>query len=237
MLKNLTIKSRLIFILSFLVAFLLGVQMLGLFAMSSAIDGLKTVYQDRVIPLKQVGRIEALLLHNRVALTAALLTPTPSIIEKNTATIESNIDEITRAWITYTKTYLTPEENRLAADFADHHREFVIEGMNPAVAALRANEIKEGTRILVEKVRPLYRPVDDGIHKLLALQLDETRREYDQEQERYWTIRNIFLASILVVLLLALLFSHLFSSAIFRPLEGVVKIAPRSCRRKFFTGI
>ena len=58
MLKNLTIKSRLIFLLSFLVAFLLGVQILGLFGMSSAIDGLKTVYQDRVIPLKQVGRIE-----------------------------------------------------------------------------------------------------------------------------------------------------------------------------------
>ena len=56
MLKNLTIKSRLIFILSFLVAFLLGVQMLGLFGMSSAIDGLKTVYHDRAIPLKQVGR-------------------------------------------------------------------------------------------------------------------------------------------------------------------------------------
>lgn len=225
MLKNLTIKSRLVFILSFLVAFLLGVQILGLFGMSSAIDGLKTVYQDRVVPLKQVGHIESLLLHNRVALTAALLTPAPQVIQDNTALIEKNIDEITRAWVTYTTTYMTTEENRLAADFADHHRAFVIEGMNPAVAALRANEIEEAHRILVEKVRPLYRPVDDGIRKLIALQLDETRQEYNQEQDRYWTIRNIFVASIAVVLVLGLLFSLIFVGAIFRPLEEVVKIA------------
>ena len=37
MLKNLTIKSRLIFILSFLVIFVLGFEMLGLFGMSNAI--------------------------------------------------------------------------------------------------------------------------------------------------------------------------------------------------------
>ncbi|SEK71620.1 Tar ligand binding domain-containing protein [Nitrosovibrio tenuis] len=225
MFKNLTIKSRLIFILSFLVAFLLGIQMFALFGMSSAIDGLKTVYQDRVIPLKQVGRIESLLLHNRVVFTATLLTPSPEVIEKNTAIIEKNIDEITRAWVAYTMTYLTPEENRLAANFADYHRAFIIEGMNPAVDALRANEIEEAHRILIEKIRPLYQPVDDSIRKLIALQLSETRQEYNQEQDRYWTIRNIFIASIIVVLVLVALFSFIILSAIFRPLEGVVKIA------------
>jgi PAS domain S-box-containing protein len=225
MLKNLTIKSRLIFLLSFLVAFLLGVQILGLFGMSSAIDGLKTVYQDRVIPLKQVGRIESLLLHNRVALTAALLTPSPEVIEKNTALIEKNIDEITRAWVIYTTTYMTTEENRLAADFADYNRTFIIEGMNPAVDALRANEIEEAHRILVEKIRPLYQPVDDSIRKLIALQLSETRQEYNQEQGRYWTIRNVFVASIIIVLVLVVLSSLVLLRAIFRPLEDVVRIA------------
>src|SRR5690349_22294484 len=102
MLNNLTIKSRLIFVLSFLIAFLLGVQALGLFGMSSAIGGLKTVYLDRVVPLKQVGHIESLLLQNRVLLTAALLTPTADVIKRNTDAIDGNIDEITRAWVKYT---------------------------------------------------------------------------------------------------------------------------------------
>src|SRR6476620_5351670 len=225
MFKNLTIKSRLIFVLSFLIAFLLGVQALGLFGMSSAIDGLKTVYLDRVVPLKQVGQIESLLLQNRVMLTAALLTPTPEVVRKNTEIIDANIDEITQAWVRYTTTNMTAEENKLATDFDDHHRAFVIEGMNPAVAALRANNVDEAYRLLVEKIRPLYRPVHDNLHELLVLQLQETRQEYNREQERYWTIRNMFIASIVIVLLLGLSFRLIFSQAIFRPLEGVVETA------------
>ena len=225
MFKNLTIKSRLIFVLSFLIAFLLGVQALGLFGMSSAIDGLKTVYLDRVVPLKQVGQIESLLLQNRVMLTAALLTPTPEVVRKNTEIIDANIDEITQAWVRYSTTNMTAEENKLATDFDDHHRAFVIEGMNPAVAALRANNVDEAYRLLVEKIRPLYRPVHDNLHKLLVLQLQETRQEYNREQERYWTIRNMFIASIVIVLLLGLSFRLIFSQAIFRPLEGVVETA------------
>ena len=225
MFKNLTIKSRLIFVLSFLIAFLLGVQALGLFGMSSAIDGLKTVYLDRVVPLKQVGQIESLLLQNRVMLTAALLTPTPEVIRKNTEIIDANIDEITQAWVRYSTTNMTAEENKLATDFDDRHRAFVIEGMNPAVAALRANNVDEAYRLLVEKIRPLYRPVHDNLHELLVLQLQETRQEYNREQERYWTIRNMFIASIVIVLLLGLSFRLIFSQAIFRPLEGVVETA------------
>ena len=37
--------------------------------------------------------------------------------------------------------------------------------MIPAVAALRANKIGEAHRILVEKIRPLYLPVDDNIRR------------------------------------------------------------------------
>lgn len=225
MFKNVTIKSRLIFVLSFLIAFVLGVQALGLFGMSSAIDGLKTVYLDRVVPLKQVGRIESLLLQNRVMLTAALLTPTPEVIKRNTGIIDANIDEITRAWVKYTTTYMTAEENRIASNFAEHHRAFIIDGMNPAVAALRASDVEEAHRILVEKIRPLYKPVADSLQKLLALQLQETRQEYNREQERYWTIRNMFIASIVIVLLLGLSIRLIFHRSIFRPLEGVVQTA------------
>ena len=89
--KNLTIKSRLIFTLSYLVAFLLGMGMIGLFGMSHAIDGLRTVYHDRAIPLSQVGYIESLLLQTRLAVTSALVMPTPEIIRNKTARIRKVI--------------------------------------------------------------------------------------------------------------------------------------------------
>ena len=225
MFKNLTIKSRLIFILFFMGAFLLGIEMLGLFGMSNAIDGLKTVYHDRAIPLKQVADIESLLLRNRLAVTSALMMPTPETIQSKTTAVEQDIEEMTRIWQAYMTTYLTPEEKVLAAKFAEDRDRFITEGIKAAVIALRANEVGEVYRILVEKIRPLYTPVDTSIKALFKLQLDEISREYNREQSRFETIRNLLIASIIVALVLAALISITLSNAIFRPLENVVKIA------------
>lgn len=223
--KNLTIKSRLIFTLSYLVAFLLGMGMIGLFGMSHAIDGLRTVYHDRAIPLSQVGYIESLLLQTRLAVTSALVIPTPEIIRNKTAKVEKNIAEINKTWEEYINTRLTPVEKKLAAKFDADHRKYVTEGLLPAAAALRANKIGEANRILVEKIRPLYLPVGESIDALVLLQIDEAKREYDQEQSRYETIRAILIASIIVALLLAVVFSLMFIRAIFQPLENVVRIS------------
>src|SRR5687768_5533433 len=124
MFRNLTIKSRLIFTFSFLVAFLLGMGMIGLFGMSSAIDGLKTVYHDRAVPLSQVGYIESLLLQNRLAVTSTLVMPTPEIIKTKTALVEKNIVEVTKTWESYITTQLTPVERKLAAKFSVDHRKY-----------------------------------------------------------------------------------------------------------------
>src|SRR5688500_7672430 len=99
--KNLTIKSRLIFTLSFLVAFLLGMGIIGLFGMSNAIEGLRSVYHDRAIPLSQVGYIESLLLKNRLAVTSALVLPTADTIDKKTTQVEKNTAEIRETWQAY----------------------------------------------------------------------------------------------------------------------------------------
>jgi hypothetical protein len=176
MVKNLTIKSRLIFTLSFLVAFLLGIEILGLFGMSKANDGLKTVYEDRVIPLGQLEHIESLLHQSRLAIAAALVTPTPEVIDNNTAIFEKNFKEITKTWEEYMATNLIPEEEKLAGKFSEDRKKLVTEGLLPAVAALRSNEIKEANQIVVKKVRPLYELVKEDISSLINLHINVTKQ-------------------------------------------------------------
>jgi PAS domain S-box-containing protein len=223
--KKLTIKARLILTLSLLVAFLLGVQVLGLVGMSRAIDGIKTVYHDRAIPLTQMSDIETRLLHNRLAITSALVMPDPATIATKTAQVEENNKAINRIWDTYLVTYLTDEEKKLASDFAHARTRFVNEGQTAAVAALRTNEIEETHRLVVEKIRPLYEPMDKSLKALVSLQVDEIEQEYQRALDSYENIRNILIASIAVALVLAVLISIVLSDAIFRPLERVVEIA------------
>jgi len=225
MFKNLTIKTSLTFTLSFLVAFLLGIEMLGLMGMSKANEGLRTVYEDNVIPLGQLQQIQSLLQESRLVISVVLVTPTTKVIDNNTAIIEKNAKEITKIWEGYLATYRAPEEERLTSKFAEDRKKFLTEGLMPAIAALRTHEINEANKIIVEKIRPLYELVKEDINALIDVQIDFTKQEYRRQQERYATTRNIFIALIIIALALVVMISVAVNRVVFRPLEKAVKIA------------
>jgi len=226
MIKNLTIKSRLIVTFFFIAVTLLGIESVSLFGMSKARDSLKTVYEDRIIALDQLTDIESLILQNRLAITASLLvTATDDEISINVAKLEKNQAEIDEIWKTYTATYLTPEEKILADKFDDDRKKFVTQGLNPAAAALRAKDIKKANQIVVENIRPLYQPVGKGIKALGKLQLSVTKQEYEEVQSRYDIIRNIIIATAIIGLGLAIWIGFMLVRAISWPLEDVVRIA------------
>ena len=225
MFKNLSIKSRLIFIIAFLASLLVAIGALGLTGMSKSNEGLRTVYEDRTVALGQVDHIESLLLRNRLAIAVAQATPTPEFIAKQTDLVDKNIGEITKVWEAYMASYLTPEEKKLADKFAEDRKKFVTEGLKPAIAALRANDLKEAEKIVVEKIRPLYIPVGEGIDKLGELQLTEAKKEFEESQQRYTSTRNISIASILIGLVLAAWIGFVLIRAIVRPLNEAVKVS------------
>ena len=225
MLRNLTIKSRLIVTFFFIAVTLLGIESISLFGMSKARDSLKTVYEDRIIALDQLTDIESLILQNRIAITASLVASTPEEISINVAKLEKNEAEIDEIWKAYMATYLTPEEKILAAKFADDYKKFVTQSLNPAAAALRANDLKKTSRIVVENMRPLYQQVGKGIKTLGKLQLSVTKQEYEEVQSRYDIIRDIIIITAIVGLGLAIWIGFMLVRAISRPLEDVVRIA------------
>lgn len=226
MLRNLTIKSRLITTFLFIAVTLLGIESISLFGMSKARDSLKTVYEDRIITLDQLTNIESLILQNRLAITASLLASvTPHEISNNVAKLEKNIAEIDQIWAAYTATYLTPEEKILADKFDVDRKKFITQGLNPAAAALRANDLKKANQILVENLGPLYPPVWKGIKTLGKLQLSVTKQEYEKVKNRYDIIRNIIIATAIFGLGAALWIGFMLVRAISQPLEDVVRIA------------
>ncbi len=225
MFKNLSIKARLIAILSFMAILLLGIGIMGLHGMVKTKAGLKSVYEDRTIPLGQVGEIQALLLENRLALAVAQITPTPEVIAESIAKIESNSAEIGKLWDAYMATYLTPEEKILADKFTEDRKQFLAEGLKPAVAALRANDIETVKQIAVDKIRPLYKPIREGIKALSQLQLDEAKQEYKQAVNRYTSIRTFVIAAIALGLCLSAWLGFVLIRAITGPLNAAVKLA------------
>jgi methyl-accepting chemotaxis protein len=217
--KNLTIKSRLISTVGMLSVLMIVIGGMGLQGMNKANEGLRTVYEDRTIPMGQLSSIQKLLLINRVRITAALSTPTPEAIQKNTDDVEQNIQEITKTWDAYMATYLTPEEKKLAEKFAEDRKRFVVEGLKPAIGALRSNDIALANNVITDKLRPLYEPVGEGMQNLLQLQMDVAKQEYELAQSRYDLTRNIAIGLIAMGIIFALWLSFTLLRAILRPID------------------
>jgi len=218
--NSLKVSTRLMLLIGVLSALLVAIGALGLFGISTSNDALRSVYEDRTVPAGQLGEIRALMLRDRLALTIALNTPTPEVIAERVAQVENNASTITKTWEAYAATALTPDEARLAKAFAEDRKKFVQAGLLPAVAALRANDLKEAQRVVSEELRQLFKPVEQGIESLAKIQIDEAQREYDQAVAHYAAIRTISIAATLGGLLFAGLLGFVMVRSIGRQLGG-----------------
>ena len=225
--NNLKISTRLMLLIGVLGALLVAIGTLGLLGIGRSNDALKTVYEDRTIPVGQLGEVKSLLVQNRLALAQALLTPTPEVLAQRTAEVVSNIAATSKLWDAYMATKLTADEEKLAKAFAEDRNKFVQEGLMPTVAALRANDLPGALRIGIDKMRPLYPAVESGIVALVQLQLDEAKREYAEAVAQYETARIVAIGSIVGGLLLAGLFGRLVSRSITLPIYRARDAAAR----------
>jgi len=225
MFKNLSIKAGLIFVIVQLSLLLIAIGGIGLFGMAKTDDGLKTVYEDRAVPMGQLAEIERRMGRNRLNVATALALPTAEQMRKSADDIEANIAATSKVWEAYMATYLTKEEEVIAKKFAEDRKKTLQDALLPAVKALRANDLKEANRLLAEVIPPHYVQVEQGIAALMQLQLDVAKSEFEQAQSRYATIRNGVIAAIALGVLLAAAMGFLLVRAIVLPLNRAVAVA------------
>ena len=220
--NNFKISTRLSILLGVLSLLLVAIGGIGLFGISASNDALKKVYEDRTVPMGQLAEIQNLLLRNRLAIASSLVTPSPQEIAKNTTEIEANKGVITQAWDRYMATTLTPEESKVANAFSASRTKFFQEGLDPAVEALRANDMEDAKEIMREKIVPLYAPVREAISALMTLQIDEAKAEYNVAMARYNTVRIVFITAIVAGVLFAFIFGMSLVRGISRSLAQAI---------------
>lgn len=79
MFKNLTIKSRLVFVISFLSLLLVGSGVVAIASLSSANDSLKTIYENRLVPIGQLNQLVRLISEGRMA-AAESMNGDPAVV-------------------------------------------------------------------------------------------------------------------------------------------------------------
>lgn len=224
-LKALDIKGRLNAVVAMLCLFIVGVGVLGLNGMVASNRGLQTTYDDRVVPLGQLDTIIRLMNRNRLAVAKAIAKQNPDETKSALADIEKNIGEINKTWNAYMATYLTPEEKKLAEQFAIDRAAFLAKGLKPAVAALNAGNIDEARQLESGAMMSTFDLVTADINALIKLQLDVAKEEMEKAHANYVFTRNLVAAVIGLGFLFSLMMLSVLKRSIVRPLDHAVNVA------------
>jgi len=224
MLKNITIKSLLLFVMGLLSLLLIGTGGLGLFSLDATDQSIKTVYEDRTVPLGNLNTVITELTINQLDLVSSIYAD-PDQMTRTMDAIDARLKKIDEAYAAYAATEASEEEKQIAAKFSADYKLFIDKALRPAVTAARNGNILRVTEIVNENMTPLIKPVRSGIDNLIAIQLQEAQRAFTLSQDRFVMTRNISIGVILFGVLVAGFMAAWLIRAIARPMHDAVQIA------------
>lgn len=224
MLQNLSIKGSLIFVIALLSILLTLVGVIGQYGLNSVNASLKTVYDDRLVAMGQLDQVIRYINLNQFIIARAI-SGDAAKIDAEIQLVEKNRSDANKIWDAYMATYLTPEEKKLASDFAEARRLFLVEGLNPALAALKARDIPQTTEVLHGKMAVRYAKIVEVLNLLLELQLDVGKSEFEKSQSFYSGFKIFSISTIVFGILLASIIGFWLVKNISVPLNYAVDIA------------
>ncbi|MEW7850767.1 methyl-accepting chemotaxis protein [Massilia aurea] len=225
MFKHLSIKSRLIFVIAFLAVELVAGAVIGIYNLGIANAELKQMYDHRLVGLNQVGQVTQLITANQLAVAKAVNLEDAGQRSAAMGTIDANIATINQIWAQYAQSVSSDTERVLVEQFAAARMAFLDGGLQPAVAAIRANDNAQAVQLLNGPMTQLYVPLNELGNRLIKEQQDAALTEYQASQSTFEVVRAVCLAGLAFGVIMAALVGYLLVRAIVRPLERAVAIA------------
>jgi methyl-accepting chemotaxis protein len=223
MFKNLTIRTRLIFVIGFLAIELIAGFAVGILNLEKSNDAMKSMYDDRLVALAQLGDVERSVMLNQILVAKAISTGAPAapILEQ----VEANMAVAEKSWQAYALTKMADDEKQLSQQFAASRARFLEQAMKPIIAALKEGDVDRATARMNGPMHSLAIPMGKQLAALVKIQTDVAAADFKRSQEVVELVRLVCFAGLVFGLAVAAWLGWLLVRAIVRPLEEAVKIA------------
>ncbi|MGM0537389.1 MAG: methyl-accepting chemotaxis protein [Pseudomonadota bacterium] len=223
MLQNFRITIQLAVLVGVFALSSIGLGLLGMHGQTSVLQGLNTVYEDRVVPMRQLTTIADEYAVNIVD-TAHKVRSGRLDWDEGLDNVEQATSSIETEWQAYQATSLVETERQLIAELSSLRQR-----ADQSVVRLQDILSREDTAALEAFIsNELYQsidPVSERFDSLMDIQLDVARTEYQQATARHDVNRSVLIAAILLGLLIGILLAWLIIRGITRPLgEAVTRL-------------
>ncbi len=224
MLNNMTIKSRLTFVIGLLSMLLIGVGSLGIYGLNQTNDAFRSTYEDRAVPLGDLALIVDRMQRIRLNTTVSAYARKPEEVKARQALNDQRDAEIATTWQKYLATNLTPIEKTLIEQFNDQWKAYV-ESRSLTMNLATTGDFDAAIENATANAGKRFDEAHATMFELLALQRDEGAKEFAMAQDNY---EVIFMTSITVIALgiaLAIFIGFLLIRAIINPLNEAIAVA------------
>ncbi|NVN88865.1 MAG: MCP four helix bundle domain-containing protein [Rhodopseudomonas sp.] len=215
-----TLKARLTTVVAVQATLMVIIGAVGLLAARDSNIRLKSIYEDRAVPLTQLFAINDRMKDNTIvqydaAAAGRLGKPVGDVAGR----VASNIEAINKTWSAYIATNLTPEEKSVADSFAPKRKNYVENAVKPGLALLADRKFDELGALLAGTGNELFAVAKQDLDKLVAIQIKEAKAEFDTASQQYLLVLGVAATILVAGLLLGGMLGVQTLRAIGRPMQ------------------
>jgi len=221
LLANFKVGGKIYLVLSVISIVAISIGILGLIGLKKSNDGLKTVYEDRVIPLKQLKLVSDMYAVNVVDTCHKVRNGNISWME-GTRNIDEATNVIKKEWDDYIGTKLVEKEEKLVKEVQPLLK-------NADISVSRARELmqrqdkEELANYTINELYPSIDPISGKITELIELQLEVAKQEYANEERAYKKFNILFIGILVGGIGLALIISVMIIRMITKQIDTMLK--------------
>ncbi|MGA2999516.1 methyl-accepting chemotaxis protein [Bradyrhizobium sp.] len=213
-----TLKARLVSLVAVLGLFMLTLGVAGVMATRDGNSRIKSIYEERTVPLANLSEISELMNKNAITLYDAAAGGRDGRVPADVAgKISRNSEAINRLWAEYAATSLSPEEKNAADAFIAKRKSYLEQGIKPGLALLADKKYEEAMAVLGKAGEQLDLAMDN-MRELVAIQVKEAKANFQATQTQYVIVIGVAVGLLLAGLLLGGLLGMQTIRAIVRPL-------------------
>jgi|JI6StandDraft_1071083.scaffolds.fasta_scaffold40724_2 aerotaxis receptor len=228
--RSLSIRTKLWAAVSVILALMVLVGVMGIRGIAESNDQLYQMYKEKLTPSNTANRMMVLLADNRSQMMLGMQhdpsNPNSKLhdhpLEVHIEATLKNREAINLLLEDLKKVPLSEKEQLLISKFGDTRERFSKDGINIARALLKEGKFLEANELLLLKINPLYAEMRRDGEALIEEFARTAEHNFQVAEERYKTIRNITIGSLVFAMLLAIIGGALLVRAIVDPIRKAI---------------
>jgi methyl-accepting chemotaxis protein-1 (serine sensor receptor) len=220
--KNLSIKARLVATMTLMGIMLLVGGAMSIASLQSTNSVLKDVYSNQLAGAVAINTSQIRLLQARTTLDRALLRMDAPEVDALAKRAEGFNDQSEKEWRKYLLLPAGSDEKKLSDEVSARRAQYLKDGAEAMIAALRAKRREEAERLMFEKIQPLYASFSQSADALSVFQMKSAEDSYNESQAMFVNFRASAIGIVLAGLALVAAAAFFLVRAITGPLRKML---------------